>query len=74
MLDDFREQADASTFFDDLEEEETTTRRGASPLSRYIFLGMTPSQRFVIALLLLITACLFSALCLLVTGKVVPLP
>jgi hypothetical protein len=35
------------------------------------FLGMTPSQRFIIALILLVITCLLSTFCLLVTGKVV---
>ena len=74
MLDDLREQADAGTFFDDIEEEEETKpRRGASFLSRDRFLGMTSAQRLIIALMLLITTCLISALCLLATGKIVPL-
>jgi len=34
------------------------------------FLGMTPGQRFVLALLLFLTATILSAFCLLVTGKV----
>lgn len=73
MLDDFREQADAGTFFDDLDEEdETKPRRGLSPLGRDRFLGMTSAQRLVIALMLLITTCLISALCLLATGRIVP--
>jgi hypothetical protein len=72
MLDDLREQADAGTFFDDLEEEETKPRRGPSPLTRDQFLGMTSVQRLVIALMLLITTCLISALCLLLTGKIAP--
>lgn len=34
------------------------------------FLGMTPIQRFVIALMLLIAVCALGSMCLLLTGKV----
>jgi len=34
------------------------------------FLGMTPTQRFVIAMLLLIAVCSLGAMCLFVTGKI----
>ena len=66
MLDDFRSQAD-TPFFDedaqpDYENYETETRRE--------FLGMTPVQRFVIAIMLLLITLLLSTFCLLVTGKV----
>jgi hypothetical protein len=33
------------------------------------FLGMTPAQRFILALLLFLTATLLSTFCLLVAGK-----
>ncbi len=66
MLDDFREQADASMMFEDEESptlEETQRQRP--------FLGMTPVQRFVIALMLLVIACVLSAFCLIVSEKIV---
>ena len=34
------------------------------------FLGMTPAQRFVLALLFFLTATILAALCLLVTGRI----
>jgi hypothetical protein len=34
------------------------------------FLGMTPAQRFVLALLLFLAATILAAFCLLVTGKI----
>jgi hypothetical protein len=34
------------------------------------FLGMTPSQTFIIAALLLLITCLLSTFCLVATGKV----
>jgi hypothetical protein len=34
------------------------------------FLGMTPAQRFVLAVLLFLTSAILSVFCLLVTGKI----
>ncbi len=65
MLDELRQQAETS-FEDDEDNYRPTTR----PPTR--FLGMTPFQTFVIALLLLLMTCLLSTACLLVTGSVVP--
>lgn len=46
------------------------TRRTSEP-----FLGMTAGQRFIIALFLLLIACILGTFCLLVTGKIwLPLP
>jgi hypothetical protein len=66
MLDDFRSQADTPFFEEDAKPEELSyeieTRRE--------FLGMSPFQRFVIAVMLLLITVLLSSFCLLVTGKV----
>lgn len=67
MLDEFRRQADDSKIEDlrtpdDLFEEESDER----------FLGMTPFQRFMIALMLFVITFLVGMLWLLVNGKVVP--
>ena len=67
MFDDLREQADTSSFFD---EEETPLPEVTSLGPKY-FLGMTPVQRFVVALLILMATCILSAFCLLVTEKIV---
>ena len=67
MLDDFREQASASDFLD----EEEAPRLDETEHPRK-FLGMTPAQRFVIALMLLMITCILSTFCLLVTEKVIP--
>ena len=67
MFDDLREQADASSFFD----EEGSSLPEVSTLGPKHWLGMTPAQRFVIALILLMAACILSAFCLLVTEKIV---
>lgn len=38
--------------------------------ARMKFLGMTPSQTFIVAVLLLLITCLLSTFCLVATGKV----
>lgn len=65
MLDQFREEADASLRFEDNEDNPFEAPR------KRPFLGMTPLQRFVIALMLLVIACVLSSFCLIVTGKIV---
>ena len=66
MLDDLREQANASY----LEEEASPPAEEFHRPPR--FLGMTPIQTFVVAMLLLGITCLLSIFGLLVTGKIVP--
>ncbi len=66
MLDDFRDDSDSSMIF---EFEDSGT-----PVTKHkerSFLGMAPVQRFVIALMLLVIACVLSAFCLIVTEKIV---
>jgi hypothetical protein len=68
MLDDFRQQADSSGFF---EEDEEPGFPDPEIQVRRQFLGMTPLQRFVIAVLLLVIVCLIGAFGLLVMEKIV---
>ncbi len=70
MLDEFREQASTSPFFEEEEETFEEVKPHRPPRGR--FLGMTPPQRFVIAVLVLMMTCVLGALFLLVTEKVVP--
>jgi hypothetical protein len=70
MLDEFRQQADSSPFFE--EEEEFDAEEVLKPrLPEKRFLGMTAAQRFVIAIMLLLAACILSSTILLVTGRVI---
>ena len=73
MLDDLRKQAE-DTNLEELDESELETEENQSPkkarLPRPPRLGLTPQQRFVIALLLFSLVSLMSALILLVTGKI----
>ena len=68
MLDEFREQANASELYEESDEtfEEIKPYR---PKKR--FLGMTAGQHLVIALMLLGTVCILGTLTLLVTEKIV---
>ncbi len=63
MLDDFREAGD---FLEDEEEPETMTPSSNDDL----FLGMTPTQRFVLAVLFFLSICMLGSFCLLVTDKI----
>ena len=62
-LDDFRNQFDDDF---DFSEEDVW----GEPEPRPQFLGMTPGQRFILALLLFLTTAILSVFCLLVAGKV----
>lgn len=69
MLDDLRKQADEETYEDYV--EGLVLEDSTNP-SENRFLGMTPPQRFAIALMLLFITCLVGSLWLLVSEKVVP--
>lgn len=69
MLDEFREQAVSTPYF----EEEEETYEEVKPVKRKKRrLGLTAFQRLVVALLFLLTVCVLGALFLVVTGKTVP--
>ena len=70
MLDDFREEANASPYFEDkgteyYEEINLPHRR------RKIF-GMTAAQRLIVAIMLLMMTCIVGSLALLVFEVVIP--
>jgi hypothetical protein len=71
MFDDLRAQANEA-MFDEQEEvaDAYTFRTELSSRPRGHFLGMKPSQRFVIAVMLFMMTCILSAFCLMVTEKV----
>ena len=66
MLDDFREQADSPAFEGEDVPAFYETRR-----SERRFLGMSPAQRWVVALILLLVTCLLGTFCLLATERIV---
>ncbi len=71
MLDNLRESASQSPFF----QEEQTPPEGDQGSRRKRpssgnFLGITPAQRFVVALMFFMMACVFGAFILVVTEKI----
>ena len=70
MLDDFREEANTSPYFDDESAEyfeEVTSFSGRGKL-----FGMTPAQRLIIAIMLFMMTCIVGSLTLLVFEIIVP--
>ncbi len=79
MFDDLREQADSTPFYEDEAQfQDAEARRPATKPPRQVsfnfengrFLGMTPLQRFILAMLLLISVCVLGSMCLLITGRI----
>ncbi len=70
MLDDFRDEANASPYFEDegteYFEEVSPARRGRK------ILGMTAGQRLVVVIMLFVMTCIIGSLALLVFEVVVP--
>ena len=70
MLDDLREQAGDSDYYIDEEEAKAYSSYKTYREKPKLFLGMTPEQRFVIAVLILLMVGVMGAFVLLVTEKV----
>lgn len=70
MLDDFRDEANASPYFEDegteYFEEVAPVRSGSKVL------GMTAAQRLIVAIMLFIMVCIIGSLALLIFEVVVP--
>lgn len=75
MLDDFRKQADESLFEFEEEEEEQEPQKPPTGLARFLSAGtvwgITPQQRFILAMMLFLFACLLGTFFLLITQRVV---
>jgi hypothetical protein len=69
MFEDFRKQAEEANFADEDQQEELHVEIPLNEEGR--FLGMTPVQRFIVALMLLFMTIVLGLLFLLVTSKVV---
>ncbi len=67
MFDDLRQQADDTSFE---EEQDAYSYKDQVRKPKRSFLGMTPLQRFVVAMMLLLMTCMLSTLLLLVTEKI----
>lgn len=71
MLDNLRDEANSKPFFEDEEQPaETGPVIMSEPPRSGRFLGMTPMQRFVIAILMMVMVCVLGMMCLLITGKI----
>ena len=69
MFEDFRKQAEEADFSDDDQEAELRVKTSRNTNGR--FLGITPVQRFIIALMLLFMIIILGVLFLMVTSKIV---
>lgn len=67
MFDNLREMSEDSDLFQEVGDEEPGAKRVRRSGKK--FLGMTPGQRFILAILLLFTVAVMGMMCLLVTGK-----
>jgi hypothetical protein len=73
MFEDFRKQSDDDSLFEEQSDQQDQLDSGiVVSRSQQHFLGMTPPQRFIIAVMLLMMTCILGMFCLLVTEKVVP--
>ena len=72
MLDNLRDDDFSKPFFEDDTPLEQEAEPAALPAPRrgVRFLGMTPFQRFVISVMLMMTVCLLGTLLLLATGRI----
>jgi len=68
MFEDFRKQAEEADFPDEDQDDELQVE--ITQEDRGMFLGMTPVQRFIVALMLLFMIIILGALFLLVTSKI----
>jgi hypothetical protein len=67
MFDNLRDMSEDSDLFQEVGDEEPVAKRMRRPGKP--FLGMTPGQRFILAILLLFTVLVMGMMCLLVTQK-----
>jgi hypothetical protein len=67
MFDELRQQATEG----ELEEPESDEFEGTIPPQGNYFLGMTPQQRFLLAVMFAVWVCIMGAFCLLISGRVV---
>lgn len=70
MLDDLREQAGDSEFFSEDDSAFEYQEEESPKVQMNLFLGMTPIQRFVIAVMILLMVCVMGTFLLLVTEKI----
>ena len=69
MFEDFRKQAESADFSDEFQEETLSVETSHKSHNR--FLGLTPIQRFIVAVMLMFMIIILGILFLLVTEKIV---
>lgn len=71
MLDNLREQAASSSFpaDEEIESPSPEIKRAVRQPRRKQFLGLTPAQRFIMAILLMLAVCLLGVMFLVITGR-----
>ncbi len=69
MFDNLREQANSTPFYEDEAQFQSVEGTNPTSPSSSRFLGMTPMQRFVISVMVMMMVCLVGAMFLVVTGK-----
>lgn len=71
MFDNLRDDAEASFYEEDtLPPDEELVVPAPKRKSSGKLLGMTPVQRFIIAVMLMVAVCTLGSMCLLLTGKI----
>ncbi len=70
MFDNLRQMSDGEPEFEEPQDNPFDIGEPAAPRRRGYFLGLKPSQRFILSLLLLGTIIVMGLMCLMVTGRV----
>ncbi len=76
MFDNLRDQANSTPFYEDEDQFREAEGLEPAPPPRRVasgngqFLGMTPLQRFIVAVMLLIAVCALGSMLLLITGRI----
>ena len=70
MFDNLRQMSDGEPEFEEPRENPFDIGEPAAPRRRGYFLGLKPSQRLILSLLLLGTVVVMGLMCLMVTGRV----
>ena len=69
MFDNLREQANEKPFYEEEAQFQSAEATPSNSISSGRFLGMTPMQRFIISVMLMMMVCTIGAMFLLITGK-----
>jgi hypothetical protein len=72
MFDNLRDDAASSFYEEDTQPPDEGVKVAVAPRRKSSgkLWGMTPLQRFIIAVMLMLTVCILGTMCLLVTGKI----